>query len=58
MSEFNSFTSWYDTKASGTGPARYTLNDSTSKGPYVSKKTSVIFGNILTFSFYEYIPTP
>ena len=58
VTEFNAFTSWYDTKASGSGPARYTLVNSSAKGPYVSKKTSVIFDNILTFSFNEYVVTP
>jgi len=57
MTEFNAFAAWYDAKATGTGLARYTLDDSSAKGPYISKKTSVIFGNILTFSYDEYIPT-
>jgi hypothetical protein len=56
MSEFNAFTTWYDTKAAGSGPARYTFVNPLAKGPYVSRNSSVIFDKILTFDYDEYVP--
>ncbi|RAV22235.1 Kelch repeat-containing protein [Paenibacillus contaminans] len=56
MTEVNAFTAWYDAKADGTGPARYTLDDPHAKGPFKSRKDNIIFDKIITFDIDEYIP--
>jgi fibronectin type 3 domain-containing protein len=57
LSEFDAFTNWYDTKASGTGPARYTFKNPISNVQYVNRNNSIIFDKILTFDYDEYVPT-
>jgi hypothetical protein len=57
MEEFNAFITWYDTKAAGSGPARYTFVNPLAKGAYVSRNSSVIFDKILTFDYDEYVPS-
>ncbi|RAV22231.1 Kelch repeat-containing protein [Paenibacillus contaminans] len=56
MAEVNAFTSWYDAKADGTGPARYTLDDPHAKGPFKARKDNIIFDKIITFDIDEYTP--
>jgi len=56
MAEVNAFTAWYDAKADGTGPARYTLDDPHAKGPFKARKDNIIFDKIITFDIDEYTP--
>jgi len=56
MAEVNAFTAWYDAKADGTGPARYTLDDQHAKGPFKARKDNIIFNKIITFDIDEYTP--
>ncbi|WP_415663159.1 Kelch repeat-containing protein, partial [Saccharibacillus brassicae] len=55
MSEIEAFTSWYDAKDAGKGPARFVIDKhSNNKGPFSKRTDSVIFNNILTFEVSEY----
>jgi hypothetical protein len=55
MNEVNSFISWYESKAAGTGTASYAIDKhDNNKGPFKSRKDYVIFDKILTFEVNEY----
>lgn len=55
MEEVNSFISWYEARAAGTGTASFTIDKhDNNKGPFKSRKDYVIFDKILTFEVNEY----
>ncbi|MNL66964.1 hypothetical protein D3C87_1915040 [compost metagenome] len=55
MAEVNSFISWYETKAAGTGTTSFAIDKhDNNKGPFKSRKEYVIFDKILTFEVNEY----
>ncbi|MNI85570.1 hypothetical protein D3C73_1425750 [compost metagenome] len=55
MEEINSFISWYEVRAAGTGTASFTIDKhDNNKGPFKSRKDYVIFDKILTFEVNEY----
>lgn len=55
MTEVNSFISWYEGKAAGTGTASFAIDKHTNnKGPFKARKDYVIFDKILTFEINEY----
>ncbi|MEW6181641.1 MAG: LamG-like jellyroll fold domain-containing protein [Bacillota bacterium] len=53
-SELNSFTSWFDNRANGTGPMRYTISKNYNLGPFTSRKDNIIFDKICSFEVKEY----
>lgn len=55
MAEVNSFISWYEGKAAGSGTASYAIDKhDNNKGPFKNRKDYVIFDKILTFEVNEY----
>ncbi|MNP86962.1 hypothetical protein D3C76_1875320 [compost metagenome] len=55
MTEVNSFISWYEAKASGTGTASFAIEKhDNNKGPFKNRKDYVIFDKILTYQVNEY----
>lgn len=55
MAEVNSFISWYEGKAVGSGTASYAIDKhDNNKGPFKNRKDYVIFDKILTFEVNEY----
>lgn len=55
MVEVNSFISWYEGKAAGSGTASYAIDKhDNNKGPFKNRKDYVIFDKILTFEVNEY----
>ncbi|MDT3426049.1 hypothetical protein J2Z22_001569 [Paenibacillus forsythiae] len=55
MGEVNAFLDWYDSRDSGTGPARFAIDKhDNNKGPFKNRKDYVIFDKILTFEISEY----
>lgn len=55
MAEVNSFISWYEGKAAGSGTASYAIDKhDNNKGPFKARKDYVIFDKILTFEVNEY----
>ena len=55
MAEINTFIAWYDNRANSVGPARYIVNKSYNKGPFVSRKDYLIFDKIQNFEVMEYV---
>ena len=53
-SEYAQFVSWYDAKANGTGPNRYTFNKTWNMGPFKARTENVVFDKIITFDANEY----
>ncbi len=55
MTEVNSFISWYEGKAAGSGTASFAIDKhDNNKGPFKNRKDYVIFDKILTFEVNEY----
>jgi hypothetical protein len=55
MAEVNSFITWYEGKAAGSGTASYAIDKhDNNKGPFKNRKDYVIFDKILTFEVNEY----
>ncbi|MEK3913485.1 hypothetical protein [Paenibacillus sp. FSL H7-0331] len=54
QTELTAFLNWYDTKATGTGPAKYTFTNQHLKGSFLARKNSLIFDKILKFNYDEY----
>lgn len=55
LTEVNSFISWYEGKAVGTGTASFAIDKhANNKGPFKTRKDYVIFDKILTFEVSEY----
>lgn len=52
--EISAFTTWYDNRANGTGPERYTINKTYNKGPFLNRKDNIVFDKILYFEVNEY----
>ncbi|MCL6661799.1 hypothetical protein [Paenibacillus amylolyticus] len=55
ISDVNVFLKWYDTRDSGSGPAKFAINKYiNNKGPFSKRTDYVIFDKILTFEVSEY----
>src|SRR5262249_15182119 len=52
--QLDAFLDWYDTRAEGTGPARYGFEKTWNKGPFKMRTEYVIFSKIDTFDVDEY----
>ncbi|WP_240419203.1 hypothetical protein [Paenibacillus periandrae] len=52
--ELTTFLAWFDAKAAGTGPAKYTFTNQHLKGSFLARKNSLIFDKILKFNYDEY----
>ncbi len=52
--EVDSFISWYDTKASGSGSNYYVFDKSFNLGPFTSRKDYIVFGQIINFEVMSY----
>jgi len=52
--ELESFMTWYDTRAAGSGPARYAFTKNWNKGPFKVRKEYVVFDKIVNFDVDEY----
>ncbi|KPV57578.1 hypothetical protein QJ48_21330 [Paenibacillus sp. A3] len=56
MAEVQAFISWYEAKASGTGPVSYAIDKhNNNKGPFVSRKDYIIYDKVLTYEVNEYV---
>ncbi len=53
-SEFNSYVNWFDSRAAGIGSAKYKFDNQHLKGPFSSRKNSLVFDKILKYDFDEY----
>lgn len=54
QTELTTFLAWFDAKAAGTGPAKYTFVNQHLKGSFLTRKNSLIFDKILKFNYDEY----
>jgi fibronectin type 3 domain-containing protein len=54
LDELNTFMSWYNNRASGTGPAVYAMNKTYNKGPYTTRTDYIAFDKIQSFEVNEY----
>lgn len=54
MTEVNSFITWYNNRAGGTGTPYYIFSKTYNQGPFLSKKDYIIFDKILNFEVMEY----
>ncbi|MFB5763365.1 hypothetical protein [Paenibacillus medicaginis] len=55
MSEVNAFISWYEQRASGSGPVTFAINKhSNNKGPFTNRKDYIIYDKIITFEVNSY----
>jgi hypothetical protein len=54
MDEINAFTTWYDTRAIGTGLPHYIFNKDFNLGPFQSRKDYLVFDKIENFEVMEY----
>ncbi|WP_240419202.1 fibronectin type III domain-containing protein [Paenibacillus periandrae] len=52
--ELTTFLAWFDAKAAGTGPAKYTFTNQHLKGSFLARKNSLIFDKILKLNYDEY----
>lgn len=52
--EFDSYVNWFDTRSTGSGPAKFTFDNQHLKGPFSSRKNSLVFEKILKYDFDEY----
>lgn len=52
--EIDSFISWYDNRANGSGKAYYTFDKAFNKGPFSSRKDNIVFDKIMTYEVMEY----
>ncbi|WP_240418867.1 discoidin domain-containing protein [Paenibacillus periandrae] len=52
--ELTAFLNWYDSKAAGTGPAKYTFVNQHLKGSFLVRNNNLIFDKILKFNYDEY----
>lgn len=55
MSEVNAFISWYEQRASGSGPVTFAINKhNNNKGPFTNRKDYMIYDKIITFEVNGY----
>lgn len=54
QTELTTFLAWFEAKAAGTGPAKYTFTNQHLKGSFLARKNSLIFDKILKFKYDEY----
>lgn len=55
MSEVNAFISWYEQRASGSGPVTFAINKhNNNKGPFTNRKDYMIYDKIITFEVNSY----
>lgn len=54
QSELTSFLAWFDAKAAGNGPAKYTFTNQHLKGSFLARKNSLIFDKIIKINYDEY----
>ncbi|MEK3913488.1 fibronectin type III domain-containing protein [Paenibacillus sp. FSL H7-0331] len=54
QTELTTFLAWFDAKAAGTGPAKYSFTNQHLKGSFLARKNSLIFDKILKFNYDEY----
>jgi hypothetical protein len=52
--ELTTFLNWFDTKAAGTGLARYTFENPSEKGPFLDRRKVVIFDSISSYDSDDY----
>ncbi|MGG1555017.1 hypothetical protein [Paenibacillus ferrarius] len=53
-SEFESYVTWFDAKAAGTGSAKYIFDNPQKKGSFSTRKISVAFDKIMKYDYDEY----
>jgi len=55
MQELQQFISWYEGRATGTGPITFAINKhDNNKGPFKQRQDYIVFDKIITFEVNEY----
>lgn len=52
--ELDAFTTWYENRAEGRGPAAYVIESSGNRGPFLGRQEYIVFDKILYFRINRY----